>query len=50
MKITFDGRTAYIYLAHGVFDHTEDLGHGVMADVTEDGQIIGIEVLDMGEP
>jgi uncharacterized protein YuzE len=52
VKITFDGVTnsAYIYLTQGVFDHTEDCGHGVLADIDTEGRVIGLEVLDVEGP
>ena len=39
----------YIYAEKGEYDVSEEIGDGVVIDLSKDGKVIGIEILDASE-
>ena len=51
MKIEFDPSvdTLYINLSKGEIDHTKEVQKGIMMDFDKEGNVLGIEVLDVSK-
>jgi len=51
MKVRYDKDVdaMYINLDSGEYEVSEEVGDGVVLDVSKDGKIIGIEILDASE-
>jgi len=51
MKIRYDKEAdaMYIYAEEGVYEVSEEVGDGLIIDISKDGKIIGLEILDASE-
>ena len=51
MKVRYDKEVdaMYIYAEEGTAEYSEEIGEGVIVDVSEDGRIVGMEILDASE-
>lgn len=51
MEVRYDEEVdaVYIGLQKGEYEVSEEVGEGVVVDVSKDGKIIGIEILDASE-
>ena len=51
MKIRYDKEAdaMYIYAEKGVYEVSEEVGDGLIIDISKDGKIIGLEILDASE-
>jgi uncharacterized protein YuzE len=51
MKITYDKRmdAMYIKLKKGKYDHTKKVSDDILVDVSEKGEVLGLEILDASE-
>ena len=49
MKITYDPKTdaVYIQFQEGEYSISKEIGDGVILDYTEEGKIMGIEILEV---
>lgn len=48
MKISYDPKVDAMYIAfkRGKYDHTKKITEEILVDVTRDGKVIGLEILD----
>lgn len=44
-----DSDAMYIYLEEGDYEVSEEIGEGIVLDISKEGKIIGIEILDFSE-
>ncbi len=51
MKIRYDKEVdaMYIYVEEGKSEYSEEIGEGVIVDISKDGKVIGMEILDASE-
>lgn len=51
MKVRYDKEVdaIYIYAEEGTPEYSEEIGEGVIIDVSENGKIVGMEILDASE-
>ena len=51
MKVRYDKEVdaMYIYAEEGAPEYSEEIGEGVIVDVSMDGKIVGMEILDASE-
>ena len=51
MKVRYDKEVdaMYIYAESGEYEVSEEVGDGVIIDISKDGKVIGIEILDVSE-
>lgn len=51
MKINYDSKAnaLYIKLSKGKYDSTKKITDSVLVDITRNGKVIGIEILDASE-
>lgn len=51
MKITYDPKVdaMYIRFKSGKYDHTKKITDQILADLSKDGKVIGLEILDAKE-
>ena len=51
MKITYDSKidTVYIQFQEGEYNISKEIGDGIVLDYTEDGKIMGIEILEVSQ-
>ena len=51
MKIRYDKEVdaMYVYAEKGQSEYSEEIGEGIIVDVSKDGRIIGMEILDASE-
>lgn len=51
MKIRYDKEVdaMYIYAEEGKSEYSEEVGEGVIVDISKDGKVIGMEILDASE-
>ena len=51
MKVRYDKEVdaMYIYAEEGAVEYSEEVGEGIIVDVSEDGKIVGMEILDASE-
>ena len=51
MDVRYDKETdaMYIYAEKGEYEVSEEIGEGVIVDISKDGKVIGIEILDASE-
>lgn len=51
MKVRYDKDVdaMYIYAEEGNYDVSEEIGDGVVIDISKEGRVIGIEILDASE-
>ncbi len=51
MKITYDPKTdaVYIQFQEGEYSISKEIGDGVILDYTEEGKIMGIEILEVSQ-
>lgn len=49
MKITYDpgADAVYIQFQEGEYSISKEMGEGIILDYTEDGKVIGIEILEV---
>ena len=48
MKISYDSKVdaMYIRFKNGTYDHTKKITDEILVDVTRDGKVLGLEILD----
>lgn len=48
MKISYDPKVdaMYIRFKSGKYDHTKKVTDEILVDITEDGKVLGLEILD----
>ena len=48
MKISYDPKVdaMYIRFKSGRYDHTKKITDEILVDITEDGKVLGLEILD----
>ena len=51
MKVRYDKEVdaMYVYVEEGTPEYSEEVGEGVIVDFSEDGKIVGMEILDASE-
>lgn len=51
MKISYDNKVdaLYINLAKGTYDVSKKITDAIIVDLTKDGKVLGIEILDASE-
>ena len=51
MKVRYDKEVdaMYIYAEDGSPEYSEEVGEGVIVDVSESGKVVGLEILDASE-
>ena len=51
MEVRYDKEVdaMYIYAEKGEYSISEEIGDGVVIDISKDGRVIGIEILDASE-
>jgi len=51
MKITYDPEVdaMRIKFQEGIYDISEEIGEGIIVDMTKDGKVMAIEMLDVSE-
>ncbi len=51
MKVRYDKEVdaMYIYAEQGEIEYSEEVGEGVIVDVSQDGRVVGMEILDASE-
>lgn len=51
MKVRYDKEVdaMYIYAQEGESEYSEEIGDGVIVDISKDGKVIGMEILDASE-
>jgi uncharacterized protein YuzE len=51
MKVRYDKEidAMYVYAEEGTPEYSEEVGEGVIIDVSIDGKVVGIEILDASE-
>lgn len=51
MKVRYDkdADAMYIRVDSGEYEISEELGEGIVLDISKDGKLIGIEILDASE-
>ena len=51
MKITYDPKidAIYIQFQEGEYNISKEIGDGIVLDYTEDGKVMGIEILEVSQ-
>ena len=51
MKIRYDKEVdaMYIYAEQGQSEYSEEIGEGIIIDVSKEGKVVGMEILDASE-
>lgn len=51
MKVRYDKEVdaRYIYAEEGATEYSEEVGEGVIVDISKEGKIVGMEILDASE-
>lgn len=51
MKVRYDKEVdaVYIYAEDGEYEISEEVGEGVVIDISKDGKVMGMEILDASE-
>ena len=51
MKVRYDKEVdaMYVYAEEGQSEYSEEIGEGIIIDVSKEGKIIGMEILDASE-
>ena len=51
MKVRYDKEVdaMYVYAEEGQIEHSEEIGEGIIVDVSKEGKIVGMEILDASE-
>jgi uncharacterized protein YuzE len=51
MKVRYDKEVdaIYIYAEQGEVEYSEEVGEGIIVDVSKDGKVVGMEILDASE-
>ncbi|MBU7017693.1 MAG: DUF2283 domain-containing protein [Theionarchaea archaeon] len=51
MKITYDSKVdaVYIQFQEGEYSISKEIGDGIVLDYTEDGKVMGIEILEASQ-
>jgi len=51
MKVRYDKEVdaMYIYAEQGQSEYSEEIGEGIIVDVSKEGKVVGMEILDASE-
>ena len=51
MKVRYDKEVdaMYVYAEEGESEYSEEIGEGIIIDISKEGKIIGMEILDASE-